>query len=116
MLRMQRLRQARTFARLVLAWFALALGVAIASPVLQGHPLQPVCTGGTIEWHAVDADGEEASTLDCPLCVPLAPPAPDVRPRTAGIAHAEPVPPSLPAPVAQALGSRLARGPPAPHA
>ena len=31
---MQRLRQARLLVRLVLAWFALAVGVAVAAPVV----------------------------------------------------------------------------------
>lgn len=43
---MHRLRQARFLARLVLAWFALPLGVALASPLVQPQSLEMVCSGG----------------------------------------------------------------------
>ena len=78
---MQRLRTARHFARLVLAWFALAVGAAVASPVLQPQAVQWLCTGtGAMKLLVgAGADGEavpQAATLDCPLCAtPGAPPA-----------------------------------------
>lgn len=79
---MQPLRQARFLARLVLVWFALALGVAIASPVVKPTALQLVCTGtGMQVVLAGDDDGGEPMarhTLDCPLCAAVAPPPPVV--------------------------------------
>jgi hypothetical protein len=75
---MQRLRQARFLARLVLAWFALAIGVAIASPVVQPTTTQLVCGGGEMKLVVHDESGNESAsthTPDCPLCTtPSAPP------------------------------------------
>ena len=77
---MQRLRQARFLARLVLAWFALALGVAIASPVVQPKSTQLVCSGGEMKLVVLGDPGEPATshTLDCPLCAPFVAPPPVV--------------------------------------
>ena len=79
---MQRLRQARFLARLVLAWFALSLGVAVASPLVQPRTLELVCSGSGAMKLLVKADtGGEAPashTLDCPLCAAVAPPPPVV--------------------------------------
>ncbi|WBY00180.1 DUF2946 domain-containing protein [Ramlibacter tataouinensis] len=114
---MQRLRQARFLARLVLAWFALAIGVAIASPVAQPQALELVCSGGTMKLLVkADSGGEPATshTLDCPLCASVAPPPPVIRAATV-------LPPvgamerSIPArsPVARPAAPLPARGPPA---
>ena len=77
---MQSLRQARFLARLVLAWFALAIGVAVAAPVVQPKATQLVCSGGTMKL-LVQGDGDDPSsasalTLDCPLCATPAGPPP----------------------------------------
>jgi hypothetical protein len=76
---MQDLRHARFLARLVLAWFALAIGVAIASPIVKPQGAQLICSGGgmTLQLPAGD-DGTApvAHTLDCPLCAAVAPPPP----------------------------------------
>lgn len=73
---MSRLRTATFLARLVLAWFVLQLGAAVAAPLVQPQRLQLVCAGGTLKL--VPGGGEEAPValaVDCPLCsVALAPP------------------------------------------
>ncbi|HMS26231.1 MAG TPA: hypothetical protein PKC80_02525 [Burkholderiaceae bacterium] len=73
---MQTLRSAQHLARLVLVWFALSLGVAIASPVVNPQDLQMVCSGSggmkLIVGNAnANIDLEQDTTLlsmDCPLC------------------------------------------------
>src|SRR4051812_25584173 len=76
---MQGLRNARRIARLVLAWFALSLGVAIAAPLVQPANIEVVCSGSGALKLLVKGDGGSTSsthTLDCPLCAGLdAPPA-----------------------------------------
>jgi hypothetical protein len=74
---MQALRNAAFLARLVLAWFALAIGVAVASPVVKPQAIELICSGGVIKLLASSDDGGESAaghTLDCPLCASLAAP------------------------------------------
>jgi hypothetical protein len=71
---MQTLRRARFLARLMLAGFALALGVAIASPIVQPKAMELVCAAdGVMKLVAQGGEGgattSHAHTLDCPLCV-----------------------------------------------
>ncbi|MBA3773746.1 MAG: DUF2946 domain-containing protein, partial [Ramlibacter sp.] len=72
---MQALRRATFLARLVLAWFALAIGVAMASPLVQPRAMEVICSGaGGMKLLA--GDGEAGApvaghALDCPLCVSL---------------------------------------------
>jgi hypothetical protein len=116
---MHRLRQARTLVRLVLAWFALTLGVAMASPVVKPQVLQMVCQGTGVMKYVAVQDGEAVQpaashTLDCPMCTPVAPPPPAVMealPQAQPLAHAvQPIPAArLAARVAAPLP---ARGPP----
>lgn len=75
------LRTHPILARLILAWFVSALGVAMASPIVHAQAMEFVCSdGGTMKLVMVDADGDAAPvaqhTLDCPLCLPAAPPSP----------------------------------------
>jgi hypothetical protein len=77
---MQTLRHATFLARLVLAWFALTLGVAIASPMVHPQAMELVCSGVGALKLVDQADGSTAPasghTLDCPLCASFsAPPA-----------------------------------------
>lgn len=69
---MHRLRTARHLARLVLVWFALSIGVAIASPMVHPQEMELICTGtGAMKVLVKTVDGvKEVSshTLDCPLC------------------------------------------------
>ena len=77
---MHRLRSARHLARLVLAWFALALLVAVASPLLRAEPMELVCTSvGAVKLLPADDGGPHdllKHTLDCPLCAGLSAPPP----------------------------------------
>ncbi len=113
--------QARSWlARLVLAWYALTLSAAMASPLVQPKSLTQVCSAdGGMVLVVVDADGEEVAsgphTLDCALCLATALPAPPVP------AAQTPAPPALelgPPLVATAHGPARAgaplpaRGPP----
>ncbi|HUR90601.1 MAG TPA: hypothetical protein VMZ74_16070 [Ramlibacter sp.] len=75
---MQALRHARRIARLVLAWFALSLGVAIASPLIKHADIEFVCSGSSVKLIVKgDVGSKTAShTLDCPLCAGIdTPPA-----------------------------------------
>lgn len=69
---MQTLRNARVLARFVLVWFAMVVGVAIASPLVKPQALQWVCSGAGLVKLLPSGDGEgdlvREHTLDCPLC------------------------------------------------
>jgi hypothetical protein len=79
---LQSLRNAHHLTRLVLVWFALFVGVAVASPLVNPEGVQLVCTtAGSVKL--LQLDGEEAQGsqhgLHCPLCLPVAaPPVVDV--------------------------------------
>jgi hypothetical protein len=76
---MQALRNAAFLARLVLAWFALSLGVAAASPVVNPQAMELICSGGAVKVLVKTADGvKEMSghSLDCPVCLAVSTPPP----------------------------------------
>jgi hypothetical protein len=77
---MQRLRTARHLARLVLVWFALSLGVAVASPLVNPQSFELLCSGsGTMKLLVKAGDGSPAPAkhgLDCPLCASVGAPPP----------------------------------------
>lgn len=78
-----RLRRARFLGSLVLAWFALSLGVAIASPLVQPKQMQLVCSGAGAIMMVVQTDDDGAQQplaghLDCPLCALAGAPPPPV--------------------------------------
>ncbi len=112
---------ARTFSALrlwVLAWFVAAMGVAIASPLVNPQTFEVICSGaGTIKLLVQTDDGTvEMGTMgmDCPLCyTPGAPPpapAASSLPRHP-LAHA--LRPAEAARIAAATAAPLpARGPP----
>ena len=115
---MQALRNASFLARLVLAWFALSIGVAVASPLVKTQSFELICSGGAgmkLLVHG-DQDGALAAghTLDCPLCASLA----SLPAKAQVVAHAKrppsPVFQSSPAPRIAALAAPPppARGPP----
>ena len=119
---MQILRRSTVLARLVLACFLVAVGVATAAPLVHPKAMELVCSaGGAIQWVMADtdADGDApamgAHTLDCALCLPLALPATPVLPPV--VAPAPPlraVHPFKSAEIAALLGAPLPpRGPPA---
>jgi len=77
--RMHFLRHAIQLTRFVLVWFALSVGVAIASPIINPHGLDLVCTSaGAMKLVVQGDDGVTASrhTLDCPLCASISAPPP----------------------------------------
>lgn len=90
---MESLRRARHLVRLMLAWFALALGVAAAAPLVHPQAIELVCAaGGQIKTVVHTDDGAVelgAAHFDCALCLLASapPPAPFVAPQ----------PPRLPA-------------------
>lgn len=82
---MQALRNAHFLTRLVLVWFALFVGVAVASPLVHTPSSQMVCSGGGgMKMVTSDVDGQalpSSAGMDCPMCMPLsAPPAADILP------------------------------------
>jgi hypothetical protein len=66
--------------RLVLGWFLLSLGAAIASPVVHPQAFELICSGtGTAKVVVQTDDGARemgAAHLDCPLCLPAGAPPP----------------------------------------
>jgi hypothetical protein len=91
---MQRLRHTPQLARLVLAWFMLSLGVALASPLLGSPDMMLVCSGtGAMKLLAPasgDAETESTTpTMACPLCAGAAPaPACVYSPPTHALSYA----------------------------
>ena len=114
---MEQLRRARRIARLVLAWFALSLGVAIAAPLVKPANIEVVCSGSGALKLLVKGDAGPASsthTLDCPMCAGLAaPPAAHTVPsfRLPLASAVQPIPAARIASLAAA--PLPARGPPA---
>ncbi|RYF49141.1 MAG: hypothetical protein EOO27_34165 [Comamonadaceae bacterium] len=71
------LRTTRRFARFALVWFGMALGAAVASPLLHvstdGGAMRAICSSDGTLRQAVSPDGAELNAahvhaLDCPLC------------------------------------------------
>lgn len=84
---MHALRTSSRLVCLVLAWFALTIGVAGASPFVQPKTMALVCSadGGIklVVTDGADDGAQDASrhTLDCALCLP-APLPPAAQPST----------------------------------
>lgn len=78
---MQWLRSTRSLTHLVLVWFVLAFGAAVASPLLKPEAMTLVCSAnGGLKLLASSPDSDEAGNdrvpqtghgLDCPLCLAL---------------------------------------------
>lgn len=116
-------------ARLVLAVWLLALGVAIAAPALRPVALEMICAGGGMQLverstvagtPALADDGaapQARSLIDCPLCMPAgAPPAVLTGlPAPALPGHPAAVPPT-PRLQVRSDAPAPARGPPSPLA
>lgn len=119
---MQRLRHARFLARLVLVWFVLALGAAIASPMVKPQPLDLVCSSaGGVKLLAPGDDGAVALSghaLDCPLCASMGAPPPVAKLSGPVALPLSSVVASIPAArIAALIAAPLpARGPPSPLA
>ena len=113
---MQALRRARRLTRLVLAWFALSVGLAVAAPVLQPQSIEMVCSGtGGMRMMMDDEGGMPdpgGHMKDCRLCVMTGAPVTPV------VFLPEPPPAQVPAPivpvsvVARAATHFSARAPP----
>jgi len=116
---MQAFRQLRHLTRFVLVWFALSLGVAMASSLVAPKATELVCTsGGMLKLVTVDGTDSAAPShgqLDCALCLPMAlPPAPCAVPlvQVSPLFHA--LQPVAAAHIASATAPPLpSRGPPA---
>ncbi len=85
---MQALRHFTLISRMLLAWFVLSLGVAVASPIVKPQDILLVCTGTGAMKVLVKADDGSTremagSTLDCPLCASVSAPPPVVGPYVA---------------------------------
>ena len=114
----QTLRSCRWFTRLVLAWFVLTLGAAVASPMVRPQALELICSGAGAFKLVVKADEGALQvpghTLDCPLCASVGAPPPAARALESGVrpaAHA--VRPFPAAPFAVRAAAPLPpRGPP----
>ncbi len=67
------LRNTPWLARLALLWFALTLGVAVASPMVNPQEELIICTSVGMAKVSINVDGslstELASQAHCPLCV-----------------------------------------------
>ena len=78
---MNPLRHAHRLARFMLAWFALSLAVAVASPLVHPQQVELLCSaGGQVKAVVHTASGDTlelgAGHLDCPLCIPAGAPGP----------------------------------------
>ena len=70
-------RHAKHIANLVLAWFVLSLGAAVAAPLMQSNDFIMVCSGtGMVQLLPGYDDGSETGPtsrqnlkLKCPLCM-----------------------------------------------
>jgi hypothetical protein len=86
MFSLQSLRNAHRLTRFVLVWFALFVGVAVASPLVKPEAVHLVCSAiDGVKLVQVDAAGADVDSavghtaLDCPACLPLiAPPVADI--------------------------------------
>lgn len=81
---MQTLRNTRWITRLVLVWFALFIGAAIASPLVKPVSGQMVCAAmGGMKLVMDTEDGravQPKASMDCPLCSPtISPPISQVH-------------------------------------
>lgn len=117
---MHLLRTSSRIARLVLAWFALTVLAAGASPLVHPQALELVCSadGGT-KLVVAGEDGKATTPgarhlMDCALCLPVSPPPTPVRlqlPAPSPLAHA--LQPVAAAHIAAWAGAPLPpRGPP----
>ena len=80
---MENLRSSKLIASLVLAWFALFLGSAVASTVIKPGGMQLVCSaGGGMKMVDMDGNGGEvkaSASMDCPLCAAVVAPPPSLN-------------------------------------
>ncbi len=74
------IRPITRLARWVLLWFALALGAAIASPIIKPQSIELLCSASGMTKLLVKSDTGDAVTsshvLDCALCLNISAPPP----------------------------------------
>lgn len=110
-------RHGHRLVRLVLTWFMLSIGVAIASPLVNPQNTQLICSGGAMKVLITNDDGSVevgSHKLDCPMCATLGAPPPEgvqLVPPVQPLAYAtQPIPAAR---IAALVGAPLpARGPP----
>lgn len=70
---MQALRNSKLIARLTLAWFALFIASAIASPIIKPSYWQMVCSASgpmkLVDAAAGNTDEADSGGMHCPLCL-----------------------------------------------
>ena len=70
---LQTLRHSRILARMVLVWFVLVMGVAVAAPALQPVALGSICSTASAGDGASQPDGSNTAashhTLQCVMCL-----------------------------------------------
>ena len=116
---MQTLRNAHRLTRFVLVWFALFVGVAIASPLVKPQAMELICTGmGMMKIQVQGDDGSPdltPKTLDCPLCAASCAPPPMATLAPEPVSPLAYVLQSIPSAIIAALTAAPppARGPPA---
>ena len=73
-------RQRHFLPRLVLAWFALFVAVAMASPLIKPQAMELVCSNSGLTKLVVQSDDgaspSQGLSLDCSLCLSLDAPPP----------------------------------------
>ena len=112
------LRNTPWLAKLALLWFALTLGVAVASPMVNPQTELVICTGaGMLKVVLADdgtvttaASSDTGDTLFCPLCLVAGAPPPWVLTTLAAPQPLSTVMQRLPAAI---LAARTAAPPPA---
>jgi hypothetical protein len=116
---LQALRQYKHMPRWVLVWFALAMCVAVAAPVVNPQGSQLVCSAsGAVKLVNIGADSSapmQTHLLDCVLCLAAgAPPAPALGSVVVPLFLSFALQPAPSAWVAKRTAAPLgARGPPA---
>ena len=116
---MQTLRNAHLIARFVLVWFALSVGVAIASPIVKPQSMEVICSGSGVMKLLIKSDeGSKVvslHTLDCSLCATGYAPPPIMQWSVEPVQPLAHVLQSLPAALIASLTAVAppARGPPA---
>ncbi|MDP1998086.1 MAG: hypothetical protein Q8K22_00625 [Rhodoferax sp.] len=115
---MQILRNAHLLARFVLVWFALSLGVAVASPIVNPQNFELICSSaGVMKLVVQTDDGAKAVSgqmLDCPLCATGGAPPPSFQVKFEPLSPLGHVLQSIPSAIMAALTAAPppARGPP----
>ena len=119
MMLLQAVRQSKSIARCVLAWFVLSMAVAVAAPIANPQASALVCSAsGSVKLVSGGGDTSvpvAGHSLDCVLCLVLgAPPVAMVQWSSLPRAPSAQVPARLQSPVPFRSDSKLAaRGPPA---